>query len=55
VLAEARDAGATIARSGARAIWGGYSGVFIDPDGHPWEVAPNPAWTVHEDGRTTID
>jgi uncharacterized protein len=55
VLAEARDAGATIARSGARTIWGGYSGVFIDPDGHPWEVAHNPAWTVHEDGRTTID
>ena len=55
VLAEARDAGAIIARSGARTIWGGYSGVFIDPDGHPWEVAHNPAWTVHEDGRTTID
>ena len=29
--------------------------VTIDPDGHPWEVAHNPAWTVHEDGRTTID
>jgi uncharacterized protein len=55
VLAEARDAGATIARSGAATVWGGYSGVFIDPDGHPWEVAHNPAWTVQEDGRTTID
>jgi catechol 2,3-dioxygenase-like lactoylglutathione lyase family enzyme len=55
VLAEARDAGATIARSGARTIWGGNSGLFIDPDGHPWEVAHNPTWTVHEDGRTTID
>ena len=33
----------------------GYSGVFIDPDGHPWEVAHNPGWTVHEDGRTTLD
>jgi uncharacterized glyoxalase superfamily protein PhnB len=55
VLAEAREAGATIARPGARTIWGGYSGVFIDPDGHPWEVAHNPAWTVHEDGRTTLD
>jgi uncharacterized protein len=55
VLAEARDAGATIARPGAATFWGGYSGVFIDPDGHPWEVAHNPAWTVHEDGRTTLD
>jgi uncharacterized protein len=36
-------------------VLGGYSGVFIDPDGHPWEVAHNPSWTVHEDGRTTLD
>ncbi len=55
VLAEARAAGATMARSGAKTFWGGYSGVFIDPDGHPWEVAHNPYWTVHEDGRTTLD
>ena len=55
VLAEAQGAGATIARSGAPTIWGGYSGVFIDPDGHPWEVAHNPHWTVQEDGRTTLD
>jgi catechol 2,3-dioxygenase-like lactoylglutathione lyase family enzyme len=55
VLAEAKDAGASIARPGAPTFWGGYSGVFIDPDGHPWEVAHNPSWTVHEDGRTTLD
>jgi predicted lactoylglutathione lyase len=48
-------AGATIARPGAATVWGGYSGVFVDPDGHPWEVAHNPGWTVHEDGRTTLD
>jgi catechol 2,3-dioxygenase-like lactoylglutathione lyase family enzyme len=54
VLAEAQEAGATIARLGAATFWGGYSGVFIDPDGHPWEVAHNPNWTVHPDGRTTI-
>ena len=54
VLAEAQAAGATIARPGASTFWGGYSGVFIDPDGHPWEVAHNPGWTVHEDGRTTL-
>jgi catechol 2,3-dioxygenase-like lactoylglutathione lyase family enzyme len=55
VLAEARAAGATIARPGAATFWGGYSGVFIDPDGHPWEVAHNPGWTIHDDGRTTLD
>ena len=54
VIGEARAAGATIPRAGAETLWGGYSGVFIDPDGHPWEVAHNPAWTVHEDGRTTL-
>ena len=50
VLAEARAAGATIARPGAPTAWGGYSGVFIDPDGHPWEVAHNPFWTLLSDG-----
>ena len=55
VLAEAQAAGAGIARAGGATFWGGYSGVFIDPDGHPWEVAHNPDWTVHEDGRTTLD
>jgi predicted lactoylglutathione lyase len=55
VLEEARAAGAAIARAGEATSWGGYSGVFIDPDGHPWEVAHNPSWTVHDDGRTTLD
>jgi hypothetical protein len=54
VLSAAEEAGATIARSGAKTSWGGYSGVFIDHDGHPWEVAHNPAWTIGEDGSTTI-
>jgi uncharacterized glyoxalase superfamily protein PhnB len=44
VMAEARAAGATIGREPAAIYWGGYSGVFIDPDGHPWEVAHNPGW-----------
>ncbi len=55
VITEAEAAGATIPRKGAETFWGGYSGVFVDPDGHPWEVAHNPYWTVHEDGRTTLD
>jgi catechol 2,3-dioxygenase-like lactoylglutathione lyase family enzyme len=50
VLAEAEAAGATIGRRGARTFWGGYSGVFIDPDGHPWEVAHNPGWVLSADG-----
>jgi uncharacterized protein len=54
VIEEARAAGARIARPGAETFWGGYSGVFVDPDGHPWEVANNPNWTVHDDGSTTL-
>jgi catechol 2,3-dioxygenase-like lactoylglutathione lyase family enzyme len=50
VLAEAETAGATVARPGAETFWGGYSGVFVDPDGHAWEVAHNPHWTIHDDG-----
>ncbi len=54
VLAEAERAGGTIGRWGAETFWGGYSGVFIDPDGHPWEVAHNPGWTIREDGSTQL-
>jgi len=54
VIAEARDAGAEIARAGAKTFWGGYSGVFVDPDGHPWEVAHNPHWTIGPDGSVSL-
>ena len=55
VLATAEAAGATIGRAGATTFWGGYSGIFIDPDGHPWEVAHNPGWTITDDGRTLLE
>jgi uncharacterized protein len=54
VLAEAEAAGATITRRGGEMFWGGYSGVFVDPDGHPWEVAHNPAWRLNEDGSIAL-
>lgn len=54
VLAEAAAAGATIARPGAETFWGGYSGVFLDPDGHPWEVAHNPHWSLDADGSVSL-
>jgi len=53
-LAEAKAAGATIPRAGADTFWGGYSGVFVDPDGHPWEVAHNPHWTLLPDGSVRL-
>jgi catechol 2,3-dioxygenase-like lactoylglutathione lyase family enzyme len=54
VLDQARAAGARIGREGAETFWGGYSGVFVDPDGHPWEVAHNPAWTLEDDGSVRL-
>jgi uncharacterized protein len=54
VIEEARRAGATIGREPGETFWGGYSGVFIDPDGYPWEVAHNPRWKVQEDGSVTL-
>ena len=53
-IEEARAAGATIPREPAATFWGGYSGVFVDPDGHPWEVAHNPHWTVADDGSVVL-
>jgi uncharacterized protein len=54
VLAEAERAGGTLARAGAETFWGGYSGVFHDPDGHPWEVAHNPFWTLAPEGSVSL-
>jgi uncharacterized protein len=54
VLAEAQAAGGRITRPGGETFWGGYSGIFEDPDGHPWEVAHNPRWTLNDDGSITL-
>ena len=54
IINEARAAGAVIGREPARTFWGGYSGVFIDPDGHPWEIAHNPGWPLGADGSITL-
>ena len=54
VLAEAAAAGATIGRPGATTVWGGYSGIFVDPDGHPWEVAHNPGFDLRADGSVHL-
>ena len=47
-------AGAKILKPGTDAFWGGYTCYFADPDGHPWEVAWNPDWTILEDGSVRL-
>jgi predicted lactoylglutathione lyase len=54
-IEDARAAGAEIGREPAKTFWGGYGGVFIDPEGHPWEVAHNPRWTITEDGGVRLN
>jgi hypothetical protein len=54
VIEQARGAGARIGREPAATFWGGYSAVFMDPDGHPWEVAHNPGWALEADGAVRI-
>jgi catechol 2,3-dioxygenase-like lactoylglutathione lyase family enzyme len=48
VMDQAGRAGATIVKPAADTFWGGYTGYFQDPDGHLWEVAWNPQWTVED-------
>jgi catechol 2,3-dioxygenase-like lactoylglutathione lyase family enzyme len=51
---QARAAGARIGREPAATFWGGYSAIFVDPDGHPWEIAHNPHWTLTPDGGVRL-
>lgn len=46
VMAQARDAGATIVKPAQDTFWGGYAGYFQDPDQHLWEVVWNPQWAL---------
>jgi uncharacterized protein len=46
VMTQAKQAGAVITDPARDRFWGGYSGYFHDPDGHLWEIAWNPQWSV---------
>ncbi len=54
VLAEAAAAGGKVVKPGQRTFWGGYAGYFADPDGHLWEVAHNPYFTLEETGALRL-
>jgi catechol 2,3-dioxygenase-like lactoylglutathione lyase family enzyme len=46
VIGQARQAGAEIIKLPQDTFYGGYAGYFRDPNGHVWEVAWNPAFSV---------
>ncbi|HOI70018.1 MAG TPA: VOC family protein [Methanothrix sp.] len=47
-LSQAVSAGGTLLKRAFETDWGGYSGYFADPDGHPWEVAYNPLFELRQ-------
>lgn len=54
IVASAASAGAVVTRSPAGTFYGGYAGYFTDPDGHVWEIAYNPGFTLAPDGTVTV-
>ena len=54
VLSVAESAGGTITRPAGDTFYGGYAGYFTDPDGHAWEVAYNPGFSLADDGSLTL-
>ncbi|HEY2283409.1 MAG TPA: VOC family protein [Solirubrobacteraceae bacterium] len=54
ITEQARASGAKIGREPAETFWGGYGSVFIDPEGHPWEIAHNPHWSLTAEGGVRL-
>jgi len=54
VLEDAEAAGAVVTKRAEETFYGGYAGHFRDPDGHVWEVAHNPSFTINDDGSLTL-
>ena len=54
LLTAAEGAGATVTKPAATNAVGFYSGCFVDPDGHAWEIAHNPGFALAADGSLTL-
>jgi uncharacterized protein len=54
LIAVAERAGARVTRRPAETFYGGYAGIFLDPDGHAWEIAHNPGFTLAQDGSLML-
>jgi catechol 2,3-dioxygenase-like lactoylglutathione lyase family enzyme len=54
VLKLAVAQGARLQKATHRTGYGGYSGYFTDPDGHPWEVVVAPGIEVGDDRRVHL-
>jgi uncharacterized protein len=54
VLQFAVSKGGTLLKAAHKTFYGGYSGYFCDPDGHPWEVVVAPNIEVGDDRRVRL-
>jgi uncharacterized protein len=54
VIEQARSNGATITREPSETFYGGYAGVFLDLDGHAWEIAHNPGFGLDDAGNLVL-
>jgi hypothetical protein len=46
--------GGKVLRAPDAPLHGGFRGYIADPDGHAWEIAFNPAWTISPEGYVTF-
>lgn len=54
LMARLGHAGGTILREADAPPHGGFRGYVADPDGHGWEIAFNPAWTIDAAGLVSF-
>jgi uncharacterized protein len=47
-------AGASLLKAAQSTSWGGYSGYFADPDGHPWEIVHVPGFAFSPAGQLLL-
>ena len=49
-----RRQGAEVTKRAAETFYGGYAGYFRDPDGHAWEIAFNPGFSLDAVGNLML-
>jgi catechol 2,3-dioxygenase-like lactoylglutathione lyase family enzyme len=48
------SAGGSLLRPADAPVHGGFRGYVADPDGHTWEIAWNPSWSIDAAGHVTF-
>ena len=54
IVRAAERAGAVVTKPAEKTFYGGYAGVFTDPDGYPWEISHNPGFSLTDDGSLIL-